>query len=134
MSRHCAGPKIRKSESSLNHFHKVMLPLLMFNYNYYSYLISNNLKKNIYLNGQSKKIMRCRDISKTKIFLKTQCLGFFLLRVVWYKNMINSCDGTSIKATLLCGNDLERFLILVFVVLRDVWNFFLILYLRVQFY
>ena len=33
--------------------------------------------------------------------------------------MIISYNGTSIKATLLCGNDLEKIQILVFLVLRD---------------
>ena len=41
--------------------------------------------------------------------------------------MIISCNGTSIKATLLCGNDLERILILVFLVLRDAGTFLKIL-------
>ena len=42
-------------------------------------------------------------------------------------NMIISCNGTSMKAILLCGNDLKRILILVFLVLRDAVTFFKIL-------
>ena len=37
--------------------------------------------------------------------------------------MSNSCNITSIKATLLSGNDFERILILVFLVLRDAGTF-----------
>ena len=42
--------------------------------------------------------------------------------------MIISYNGTSIKAMVLCGNDLERILILVFSVLRDAGTFLKILF------
>ena len=51
-------------------------------------------------------------------------LTFFICLI---SNMIISCNGTSIKETLLSGNDLERIQILVFLVLRDAGTFLKIL-------
>ena len=45
MCWHRAGPKIPNSESSLNHFHKVMLTILKFKYKYFSYSYIKQLEK-----------------------------------------------------------------------------------------
>ena len=68
MSRHRAGLKIQKLESSLNHFHKVMLPRLMFNYYYCPYFYIKQLEKQPTIPDwtKQKKIAQCQDISKTK--------------------------------------------------------------------
>ena len=63
MFRNCAGPKIPNSESSLNHFHKGMLPRLLINLTYFSYFDIKQLKNNLkYIIEQSKTIVQCRKI------------------------------------------------------------------------
>ena len=70
--------------------------------------------------------LRCPCIAQIFHFVQLGILGFYFFHG-WYQNMINSCNGTSIKTTLLCGNVLEMILIFVFLVLHDAGTFLQIL-------